>query len=137
MSDHTDDSQAVSRFIEFINTQLDLSALSESETTPSLTEADIEQRIMPLIRGDIRRETLRIVAHLLSSPERDHWRAQLAPFHREIRVHLAQNLGSLLEQRYPERLSEAEWEDAATFIITMAWLVRKQMDSDEPPSSAN
>lgn len=121
------------RFLDFITHQLDLSGLDERRR---LTDAEIEQTVMPLIRGDIHAETLRIVAALLRSPQRDaqgdHWRQQLAPFHREIRQCLAQTVGALMEHRYPSRLSTEEWLDAASFIITISWLVRKQMDGDAP-----
>lgn len=132
-----DDSQSLSRFLDFINTQLDLSALGEDENIPRLSELEIEQQVMPLIRDDITRETLRIVGQLLRNPQHDHWRAQLAPLHREVRACLARTVGGVMEQRYPERLSDEEWVDVTTFAITVAWLVRKQMDSDEPPLLEN
>ena len=132
-----DDSQSLSRFLDFINTQLDLSALGEDESIPRLSELEIEQQVMPLIRDDITRETLRIVGQLLRNPQHDHWRAQLAPLHREVRACLARTIGGVMEQRYPERLSDEEWVDVTTFAITVAWLVRKQMDSDEPPTLEN
>lgn len=132
-----DDSQSLSRFLDFINTQLDLSVLGEDESVPRLSELEIEQQVMPLIRDDITRETLRIVGQLLRNPQHDHWRAQLAPLHREVRACLARTVGGVMEQRYPERLSDEEWVDVTTFAITVAWLVRKQMDSDEPPPLEN
>ncbi len=132
-----DDSQSLSRFLDFINTQLDLSALGEDESIPRLSELEIEQQVMPLIRDDITRETLRIVGQLLRNPQHDHWRAQLAPLHREVRACLARTIGGVMEQRYPDRLSDEEWVDVTTFAITVAWLVRKQMDSDEPPTLEN
>jgi hypothetical protein len=120
------------RFLDFITHQLDLSGLDERRR---LTDAEIEQTVMPLIRGDIHAETLRVVAALLRSPQSDsqgdHCRQQLAPFHREIRQCLAQTVGALMEHRYPNRLSADEWLDAASFIITISWLVRKQMDGDD------
>ena len=36
-----------------------------------------------------------------------------------------------MELRYPDRLSEAEWIDLASFIISVAWLVRKRIDGDD------
>lgn len=132
----SDDSQSLSRFLEFINSQLDLSALDQNRT-PRLSDLEIEQFVMPMIRDDITRETLKIVGRLLRNPQQDHWREQLAPLHREIRECLARTMGSLLEQRHPSRLSTDEWLDVATFAITVAWLVRKQMDSDEPPTLEN
>jgi hypothetical protein len=131
------DSQSLSRFLDFINTQLDLSVLGEDESVPRLSELEIEQQVMPLIRDDMTRETLRIVGQLLRNPQHDHWRAQLAPLHREVRACLARTVGGVMEQRYPERLSDEEWVDVTTFAITVAWLVRKQMDSDEPPALEN
>ena len=136
MTDLPDDSQSFSRFLDFINNQLDLSALGETSAS-RLSDDEIEQVIMPLIRADIFTETLRIVAQLMRAPQRDHWRAQLAPLHREMRQCLAQTLAALMHQRYPDRLSEDEWLDAATLIITVAWLVRKQMDSGDPLSTDN
>jgi hypothetical protein len=130
MRELPDDPQSISQFLDFINNQLDLSGLDR----PPLTEEQIEQVIMPLIRSDIYTQTLRLVDQLLRQPGRDHWRAQLAPFHREVRQCLAQTLVGMLDQRYPDRMSEAEWSDMATFIITIAWLVRKQMDGDEVAS---
>lgn len=118
------------RFLDFINSQLDLSGLDAPP--PRLTDAEIERTVMPLLRGDIHAETGKIVAALLRSPERDHWRAQLAPFHREVRQCLAPLVGAVMAQRYPNRLSSEEWLDAAALIITVAWLVRKQLDGDAP-----
>ncbi|MEO8396824.1 MAG: hypothetical protein ABI700_27770, partial [Chloroflexota bacterium] len=62
------------------------------------------------------------------------WRAQLAPLHREMRQCLAQTLAGIMQQRYPDRFNQEEWLDVATLIITMAWLVRKQMDGSAPPN---
>jgi len=118
-----------SSFLDFINNQLDLTSLGEA---PRLTEAEIEGFVMPLIRDDIQQETLKLVAQLLRTPQRDHWRAQLAPLHREMRQCLAQTLAAIMQQRYPDRFTQEEWLDVATLIITMAWLVRKQMDGDDP-----
>jgi hypothetical protein len=132
MPDFSDDPQP---FLDFINNQLDLSALSETaevEAAMHLTDAEIESVIMPLLRDDIQQETLKLVAQLLRTPQRDHWRARLAPLHREMRQCLAQTLAAIMQQRYPNRLSEDQWLDMASFIITMAWLVRKQMDGDNP-----
>ncbi len=135
MPDFSDDSQS---FLEFINNQLDLSSLGDTrsragfEAGARLSEAEIESVIMPLIRDDIQQETLKLVAQLLRTPQRDHWRAQLAPLHREMRQCLAQTLAGIMQQRYPDRFSQEEWLDIATLIITMAWLVRKQMDGDDP-----
>jgi hypothetical protein len=125
MPDFSDEPQS---FLEFINNQLDLSSLGE---TPRLSEDDIDRLVMPLIRDDIQQETLKLVAQLLRTPQRDHWRAQLAPLHREMRQCLAQTLAAILQQRYPNRFSEDEWLNMASFIITVAWLVRKQMDGDD------
>ena len=61
---------------------------------------------MPLIRSDISVQTLRAVDHLLRQPQSDHWRAQLAPFHREIRDCLAPTLAGMMQQRFPGRLSD-------------------------------
>lgn len=124
----------LSRFLAFINDQLDLSGLSEPAR---LTDDEIEQFVMPLIRGDIHRETLRLVDQLLTRPQQDHWRGQLAPLHREIRQCLAPRISAIMQARYPGRLSADEWLDLATFIITVAWLVRQQMDGDEPLSLDN
>jgi hypothetical protein len=124
MSDQNDD--ALSGFLEFINQQLDMTGL-----TTRLSDAEIERSVMPLIRGDIYRETLSVVDHLMNSPQRDHWRAQLAPFHREIRQCLAQTVAAMMAERYPDRMSADEWLDVATLIITVAWLVRKHMDGDD------
>ena len=121
------------QFHDFINHQLDLSGL---DRRPRLTDAEIEQTVMPLIREDIYAETLKVVAALLRSPHRDsrgdHWQAQLAPFHREVRHCLAPVMSAVMEQRFPNRLSSEEWLDAASYIITVAWLVRKQLDGDAP-----
>ncbi len=127
-----DDPQSINHFLDFINTQLDLSALDNP--APRLSEIDIEQRIMPLIRDDIQRETLQIVHQLLSSPQRDHWQAQLAPLHREVRQCLAQTVGGILALRYPDRLNQDEWIDVTSFVIALAWLVRRQIDSDDLPA---
>ncbi|MEP7290575.1 MAG: hypothetical protein ABI835_02275 [Chloroflexota bacterium] len=136
MSDRPDDSQSLSGFFEFINTQLDLSAL---DSGARLSEHEIDTQIMPLIRDDIQRETLRILDGLMRSPQRDaqdeRWRATLAPLHREVRETLAQSIGAMMEQRYPNSLSGDDWIETASLIITIAWLVRKQIDSDETPAS--
>jgi hypothetical protein len=124
MSDQPDD--ALSGFLDFINQQLDMTGL-----TTRLTDAEIERSVMPLIRGDIYRETLSVVDALMNSPQRDHWRARLAPFHREIRQCLAQTVATMMAERYPDRMSHDEWLDVATLIITVAWLVRKHMDGDD------
>ncbi|MBI1259528.1 MAG: hypothetical protein GC204_18835 [Chloroflexi bacterium] len=132
MPDFSDDPQA---FLDFINNQLDFSGLSltsESDVAARLSEAEIENLIMPLIREDIQQETLKLVAQLLRTPQRDYWRAQLAPLHREMRQCLAQTLAAVMQQRYPNRMNDDEWLDVANFIITMAWLVRKQMDGGDP-----
>lgn len=129
----SDDSQSLNQFLDFINTQLDLSAL-EGAHPPRLSETELEQRIMPLIREDIHRETLRIVHHLLRNPQPDHWQAQLAPLHREVRQSLAQMTSGILDMRYPDRLSEAEWLDVTSYLIALAWLVRKQIDGDDFPA---
>ena len=134
MPDSSEDRESFSRFLDFINHELDLSAL---DPAPRLTDAEIETLVMPLIRDDIYQQTLLILSQLLRSPQRDHWRARLAPFHREVRACLAQSLAAVLEQRYPGRLSSSEWIDAASFVITLAWLVRKQIDSDDTPASEN
>ena len=126
MPDFSDEPQS---FLNFINHQLDLSSLGDA---PRLSEAEIDSLVMPLIRDDIQQETLKLVAQLLRTPQRDHWRAQLAPLHREMRQCLAQTLAAIMQQRYPDRFSEEEWLDMTTLIITMAWLVRKQMDGDDP-----
>ena len=131
MSDLSDEPQS---FLDFINHQLDLSALGEESR---FSETEIDRFVMPLIREDIQQETLKLVAQLLRTPQRDHWRAQLAPLHREMRQSLAQTLAAIMQQRYPDRFSEDEWIDVATLIITMAWLVRKQMDGDDPLTSGN
>ena len=128
MPDNSDDSQS---FLDFITTQLDLSSL-DMTPAPRLTEAEIERHVMPLIREDIQQETLRLVAQLLRTPQRDHWRAQLATLHREMRQCLAPTIAAILQRRYPGRLSGDEWLDIATLIITIAWIVRKQMDGDDP-----
>lgn len=120
-------------FREFVNDQLDLRLLD----TPHLSDEDIEQFVMPLIRGDIQRETLRQVVRLLRAPQSDHWREQLAPLHREMRQYLAPAVAGLMAQRYPDRLSADEWIDVATFIVTLAWLVRRRMDGDDLPLSAD
>jgi hypothetical protein len=124
MSDQNDDN--LSGFLDFINGQLDMSGI-----VPRLSETEIERSIMPLIRGDIYRETLNVVDALMNNPQRDHWRTQLAPFHREIRTCLAQTVARMMAERYPDRMSEDEWLDVATMIITVAWLVRKHMDGDD------
>ena len=131
MPDLSDEPQS---FLDFINHQLDLSALSEESR---FSEAEIDRLVMPLIREDIQQETLKLVAQLLRTPQRDHWRAQLAPLHREMRQCLAQTLAAIMQQRYPNHMREDEWLNVATFIITMAWLVRKQMDGDEPLANDN
>lgn len=130
MSDQHDD--ALSGFLDFINQQLDMSGI-----TPRLSEAEIERSVMPLIRVDITRETLGVVDGLMNSPQRDHWRAQLAPFHREIRTCLAQTVAAMMAERYPDRMSHDEWLDVATMIITVAWLVRKHMDGDDAGLNGN
>jgi hypothetical protein len=117
-------------FHEFVNQQLDLRPL---DAPRRLSDDDIDKVVMPLIRDDIQRETLRQVVDLLRAPQRDHWRDQLAPLHREIRRTLAPALAGLMAQRYPDRLSDDDWLDAATCIITLAWLVRKRMDGDDLP----
>lgn|GEM_PF-6626465 len=89
---------------------------------------------MPLIRDDIHRETLQIVHQLLRSPQPNHWQSQLAPLHREIRQCLAQTLVGIMELRYPDRLSQDEWIDVTSYVITLAWLVRKQIDGDDLPA---
>ena len=135
-----DDPQSLNHFLDFINTQLDLSALDAEAPQPSrnvsprLSESDIEQRIMPLIRDDIHRETLQIVHQLLRNPQPNHWQAQLAPLHREVRQCLAQTVSGILELRYPDRLSQDEWIDATSLVIALAWLVRKQIDGDDLPA---
>lgn len=125
----SDDSQSLNQFLDFINTQLDLSVLENPQ--PRLNETELERHIMPLIRDDIHRETLRIVHHLLRNPQPDHWQAQLAPLHREVRQSLAQMTSGILDLRYPDRLSEAEWLDVTSYLIALAWLVRKQIDGDD------
>ena len=132
MSELSDDPQSLSQFIDFINNGLDLSNLGDAPRH-HLTDDEIEQVIMPLIRSDINAETLRAVDHLLRQPQPDYWRAQLAPFHREIRECLAPTLAGIMQQRFPGRLSDDQWLDVAVFVITIAWLVRKQMDSDDDP----
>ena len=117
----------MSRFRAFINDQLDLSGLGEPSR---LSDDEIEQWIMPLIRGDIQAETSRLVDQLLTTPQSDHWRGQLAPLHREIRQCLAPRISAIMQERYPGRLNADEWLDLASFIITVAWLIRKQMDGD-------
>ena len=129
----SDDSQSLNYFLDFINTQLDLSAL-DAEASPRLSETDIEQRVMPLIRDDIHRETLQIMQRLLLHPQPNHWQAQLAPLHREVRQCLAQTLGGIMELRYPDRLNQDEWIDVTSFVIALAWLVRKQIDGDDLPA---
>ncbi len=42
-----------------------------------------------------------------------------------------------MRERYPDRMSADEWIDTAAFMITVAWLVRKQMDGDDPPPNGN
>jgi len=116
-------------FRDFVNTPLDLRALDARH----LSDDHIEQFVMPLIRDDIQRETLRLVVQLLGTPQRDHWQEQLAPLHREIRQYLASAVAGLMAHRYPDRLNADEWLDVATFIVTLAWLVRKRMDGDELP----
>ena len=116
-------------FEEFVSSQLDLRPLD----APRMSDDDIEQLVMPLIRDDIYRETLRQVVDLLRAPQPEHWREQLAPLHREIRRCLAPAVAGLMAHRYPDRLSADEWLDAATCIITMAWLVRRRMDGDDLP----
>jgi hypothetical protein len=128
-----DDPKSLNNFLDFINTQLDLSAL-DAEAPPRLSEIDIQQRIMPLIREDIHRETLQIVHQLLRNPQRNHWQAQLAPLHREVRECLAQTIGGIMELHYPDRLNQDEWIDVTSFVIALAWLVRKQIDSDDLPA---
>ena len=131
MPDFSDDPQS---FLDFINHQLDLTGLDATaglDKSDRLSEAEIERLIMPLIREDIQKETLKLVAQLLRTPQRDYWRAQLAPLHREMRQCLAQTLAAMMQQRYPNRMNDDEWLDVASFIITMAWLVRKQMDSGD------
>ena len=115
-------------FSEFINNQLDMGGLDEAH---HLTDEEIERYVMPLIQDDIRHETLQIVDQLLRNPQDDHWRAQLAPFHREIRRCLVQIITYLMQRRYADRLSANEWADATRLIVTVAWLVRKQMDGDD------
>lgn len=134
-------------FSEFVNSQLDLSGLDVPSDpapleaplkAPRLTDAEIEQVIMPLIRDDIRRETMRQVVQLMRDPQAgqdDYWRARLAPFHREIRDCLAPTIASLIEHRYPGRLSTDEWLDVATFAVTLAWLVRRHMDGSSDGDS--
>ncbi len=117
-------------FSEFINSQLDMGGLDEAH---HLTDEEIERYVMPLIRDDIRHETLLIVDQLLRSPQDDHWRAQLAPFHREIRRCLVRIIADLMQRRYADRLSADEWADVSSLIVTVAWLVRKQMDGDDAP----
>lgn len=116
-------------FKNFIDNDLDLSALDQ---LPRLSDDELEQFVMPLIRGDIQRETLKLVTQLLRSPQPDHWRTRLAPLHREMRRYLAESVAAMMQLRYPGRMSEDEWLDAATLIITVAWLVRKQMDDGDP-----
>ena|SRR5664279_3268725 len=128
----SDDSQSLSRFLAFINEQLDVSGL-EDAAPPSLSDEELEQIVMPLIRADIYQETLKLVAQLMRSPQHDHWRAQLAPLHREVRDCLAQAVARMMQQRYPDRLSETEWLDVTTFVITLDWLVRKQIDGGDSP----
>lgn len=122
----TDDARS---FQEFVDNQLDLRPLD----APGMSDDDIEQFVMPLIREDVQRETLRLVVDLLRAPQSDHWRDQLAPLHREIRRCLAPAVAGLMAHRYPDRLSTDEWLDAATCVITMAWLVRRHMDGDDLP----
>ncbi len=135
MPDQSRDPESFNQFFDFINRQLDLSKLDDP--TPGLTEAEIERVILPLIREDIVQETLRAVDQLVGNPQRDHWRAQLAPLHREVRQCLAATVGGILERRYPGRLDPDEWRDVATLVITVAWLVRKQIDGDDPPTHSN
>ncbi len=135
MSEQSHDSESFNRFFEFINSQLDLSTLDDP--APGLTDDEIERVILPLIREDIVQETLRAVAQLVRNPQRDHWRAQLAPLHREVRECLATTVGGILDRRYPDRLSADEWRDVATLVITVAWLVRKQIDGDDSLSTDN
>ena len=135
MSEPAHDPESFNRFFDFINRQLDLSGLDDA--TPGLSEDEIERVILPLIRDDIVQETLRAVAQLVRHPQRDHWRAQLAPLHRDVRQCLATTVGGILERRYPGRLSTDEWRDVATLVITVAWLVRKQIDGDDTLSTDN
>ena len=135
MSEPAHDPEAFNRFFDFINRQLDLSGLDQPAS--GLSEDEIERVILPLIREDIVQETLRAVAQLVRHPQRDHWRAQLAPLHREVRQCLAATVGGILEQRYSGRLDPDEWRDVATLVITVAWLVRKQIDGDDPLSTDN
>ncbi len=129
------DPESFNQFFEFINRQLDLSKLDDP--APGLTDDEIERVILPLIRADIVQETLRAVDQLVRNPQRDHWRAQLAPLHREVRQCLAATVGGILDQRYPGRLDPDEWRDVATLVITVAWLVRKQIDGDDTLSTDN
>ena len=135
MSESAHDPESFNRFFDFINRQLDLSGLDDSAS--GLSEDEIERMILPLIRDDIVQETLRAVAQLVRHPQRDHWRAQLAPLHREVRQCLATTVGGILERRYPGRLDPDEWRDVATLVITVAWLVRKQIDGDDTLSTDN
>jgi hypothetical protein len=43
----------------------------------------------------------------------------------------------MMAERYPDRMSREEWLDVATLIITVAWLVRKHMDGDDPLPTDN
>ena len=43
----------------------------------------------------------------------------------------------MLKERYPDRMSHDKWLDVATLIITVAWLVRKHMDGDDPLPTDN
>jgi len=114
--------ESFSRFLGFINDQLDLSGLGDAAP---LSDERIEQA-MTLIRGDIEAETLRIVDDLLCGEGQP----RLAPFHREIRRCLARALARRLAARFPDHLGDEEWLDAVSFVITVAWLVRRQMDGD-------
>lgn len=134
MAENANDQQSLSRFLDFINKGLDLSRL---DAPRRLTDDEIETRIMPLIRADIASETLSVLDDLMQVPEHDHWRTRLAPLHREVRDCLAPTVGAILAQRYPNHLSANEWSDAAAWLITVAWLVRKQIDGDDLPPSEN
>ncbi len=136
MPEQAHDPESFNRFFDFINRQLDLSALDDP--APGLSDDEIERVIMPLIREDIVQETLRAVDQLVRNPQRDHWRAQLAPLHREVRQCLGGDRSAASSNGAipvaSTRTNGATWR---RFVITVAWLVRKQIDGDDPPSHSH
>ncbi|MBK8034913.1 MAG: hypothetical protein J0M07_12205 [Anaerolineae bacterium] len=114
---------SLTSFSDFINHDLDLSGL---DAPPLFSEDDITQ----LLSAELYAETLRIVRREMRDP--DGLPLKFSAFNREALFHLSTIVGKILRARYPERLDQDEWRDAAALAVALAWLVRAQLDSDDP-----